>query len=84
MTKPSTTPASPALNTKTEDSLVKYESATQSGLWYWAQANDIDGGKSFGVVAQANGFPESEAHDDWFAHFKDADAVAKLLAQGKL
>lgn len=58
----------------------KYESKTQPGVHYWAQAQTIDGITSYSVVAQADGFPASEAHDDWFVDFATADAVAKQLA----
>ncbi len=36
---------------------------------------------SFMVVAQAEGYTASEAHDDWFAYYKDAMEVMKQLAE---
>ncbi len=68
-------------NPSTPDKPTRYESATQPGLFYWAERNGIDG-KSWLVVAQANGFPASEAFDDWLANFADADAIARQLAAG--
>jgi len=59
---------------------VKYESSTQQGLFFWAEPNEIDGGKTFCIVSHAEGFPASEAHDDWFLKLEDADEVAKKLA----
>ena len=32
------------------------------------------------VVAAVDGQQATEAHDDWFANFNDADEVAKQLA----
>ena len=58
----------------------KYESRKQPGLYYWAEGQTIDGVTTYSVVAQANGYPASEAHDDWFVDFATADAVAKQLA----
>jgi len=36
------------------------------------------------VVAQAEGFPATEAWDDWFAKESDAQAIAEKLAKGEL
>ena len=35
------------------------------------------------VVSQVKGFPATEACDDWFANRKDAEDIAKGLAEGK-
>ncbi len=61
----------------------KYEAKNQPGLLFWAEPNGGGAGaiESYGVVSQANGYPVTEAHDDWFAYFKDADAIAKQLAE---
>ena len=59
----------------------RYESKLQPGLFFWAER--VDEGKpnsTWMVVQQANGFPGTEAHDDWFAKFEDADEIAKALA----
>ena len=62
-------------------SQVRFESKSQAGLFFWAEPVDSS---CFHVVAQATGYPASEAHDDWFANEKDAVEVARLLAQGEL
>ena len=58
----------------------KYESTTQPGLFYWAEAATEN---SFAVVMQADGYPATEAADDWFAKFEDADEIAQQMAAGK-
>lgn len=35
----------------------------------------------FVVVYEKKGFPGTEAHDDWFANFKDATETAKQMAE---
>lgn len=66
----------------------RFESTTQPGLFYWVETTDpmgmFGGPPSYMVVAQAEGFPASEAHDDWFGRECDALAVAELLAKGEL
>ncbi len=59
----------------------KYESTKQKGLFYWAEKIELDE-RLWGVVSQVEGYPATEAHDDWFAHQKDADECAQLLAKG--
>lgn len=60
----------------------KYESVSQPGVFFWAEEDRLGGATpSFGVVAQAGGFPATAAHDDCFTRFKDADEVARALAQ---
>lgn len=63
--------------------LTKYESPAQPGLFFWAEPNGGGAGavESYAVVSQMTGFPATEAHDDWFARFVDADEIAKQLAQ---
>lgn len=65
---------------------IKHESTTQPGLFFWAEPNGGGAGavESYGVVSQADGFPATEAWDDWFAHWQDADDVAQKLAKGEL
>jgi hypothetical protein len=62
--------------------LQKHESKSQPGLFFWAEANGGGAGadESYAVVSQMTGFPATEAHDDWFYHFKDANEIAKQLA----
>ena len=62
---------------------VKYASPTQPTLRFWAQDNReaMPGSvPSFCVEAQVDGLPVSEACDDWFANFEDADQMAQQLA----
>jgi hypothetical protein len=58
----------------------RYEARNQKGLFFWAERVP---GKvpCFNVVSQADGFPATEAHDDWFANLADADAMARELAE---
>jgi hypothetical protein len=58
-----------------------YEAPRQPGLMFWAEPNEIDGGKTWIVTSQMRGFPATDACDDWFARFADADSTAKHLAQ---
>lgn len=58
----------------------KYESQTQPGLYFWAEEIDC---VCWMVVSRAQGYPGTEACDDWFAHFKDADEIAQKLARGE-
>ena len=71
--------------TATSNTLTKYESKTQPGLFFWAEANGGGAGavESYGVVQQMTGYPATEAHDDWFGRFEDADEIARALAEGK-
>lgn len=63
----------------------KYESIIQKGLYFWAESNGGGAGaiESYGVVAQAEGFPPTEAFDDWFCHLRDADEIAQKLAKNE-
>ncbi len=62
---------------------MRYEAKNQRGLFFWAEANGGGAGaiESYCVVSQADGYPATEAHDDWFCHFADADAMARELAE---
>jgi len=64
----------------------RHESTTQPGLFFWAEPTGGREGAvaSFGVVSQANGYPMTEAWDDWFAREADADEIAQQLAKGEL
>lgn len=66
---------------KLKAAVKKYEATFQKGLFYWAEP--IDGGKCWHVVGQMTGYPGTEAHDDWFAHKKDADEIARQMAAGE-
>jgi hypothetical protein len=63
----------------------KYESTTQKGLYFWAEENGGGAGAvdSYCVVSQAEGFPATEAFDDWLCHWADADEIAQKLARGE-
>ncbi len=58
----------------------KHESLEQPGLFYWAQPNEIGTVSSYVVIAQVTGYPATEAHDDWFGNYEDADHIAYLLS----
>lgn len=69
---------------------IKHESKEQPGLFFWAEYNAPargDGSGSWMVVSQATvdgrEYPATEAFDDWFGHFSDADAIARKLANGE-
>jgi hypothetical protein len=62
---------------------VKHESVKQRGLFFWAEPVGDESG-SWMVVSQAEGYPGTEAWDDWFAYQKDADDIAQMLAKGEL
>jgi hypothetical protein len=62
----------------------KYESTTQPGLYFWAEEFDgSDGPRVWIVTQQAEGYPATEAFDDWLANFADADEIAQKLARGE-
>jgi hypothetical protein len=63
------------------DTPVKHESVSEPGLYFWAESVD----NAWMVVMEHKDHPckGTEAHDDWFAHFKDADEVAQQLAAGR-
>lgn len=65
----------------------KFESKTQPGLFFWAEPVDPDllgrldaNPGCWHVVSQVEGYPASEASDDWFRDEKDATAIARELA----
>jgi hypothetical protein len=57
----------------------KHESANEPGLYFWAERNPGPV-ESYCVMAKARRGPATEAHDDWLAHFKDADEIAQGMA----
>jgi hypothetical protein len=63
---------------------MKYESQDQPGLFYWAERCDLGNMKAFVVLAQAEGYPQTTAYDDWCSDFEGANQVAQLLAKGEL
>ena len=65
---------------KPQTSLQKYPSINETGVFFYAKESV---GGMWAVMSQSAGFPELEAHDDWFATFEDADAIAQLLAKGE-
>lgn len=75
------------LTSKLEVKERKHASVKQSGLYFWAETTDpqglFGGPPSFMVVSQAEGFPATEAWDDWFAKWDDADKMAQRLARGE-
>lgn len=64
--------------------ITKYKSKADSSVSFWAEANKIPGSKveSYTVLQQAEGFPATEATDDWLGTFEDADEIARTLAEG--
>ena len=61
---------------------MKYKSQIQSDLYFWVET--ISGKvTAYCVVSQVDGYPATEACDDWFGRKEDAEEMAKLLAQGK-
>lgn len=69
----------------TRETAPRHHSTTQPGLVYWAEPNGGGAGavESYCVVGQAEGFPPSESHDDWFANWEDANEIAAMLARGE-
>ena len=74
------------ITSPTANSIVKHESTTQRGLFFWAMENTECPGAvtSFCVVGQAGRFPMTEAFDDWLATWEDANEIAQQLAKGEL
>ena len=64
----------------------RYQSKSDPSISYWAEPNGGGGAgaiESYCVVGQAEGYPATEACDDWFANFADADEIARKLAVGE-
>jgi hypothetical protein len=60
----------------------KHTAPNDPALKFWAEKNVVPGSSvgSWAVISQVDGFPATEAHDDWFGFYKDADEVAQQLA----
>ena len=59
----------------------QYQAKSRPDLKFWPE-KIVQGLKvSWMVVAAVDGQQATEAHDDWFANFNDADEVAKQLAE---
>ena len=59
---------------------IKFQSTTQADLYFFSEPATAD---SFMVASQVDGYPGTEAFDDWLAYERDANAIALLLAEGK-
>ena len=73
MKNKTTAPAKPA----------KFQSVAQPGLYFWAeQIEQFSPNETpcFAVIAQADGYPATEAYDDWFMLRSDAEQMAQQLA----
>lgn len=65
------------------NNVTKFESKNLPGLFFWAEQEES--GKGFWiVVAQVEGYPKSEAYDDWLTNQADAEDLAKKLAEDAL
>jgi hypothetical protein len=66
--------------------LLKYRSDINPLQHFWAQAVETEQSnrKPYVVLSQVEGAPVTEAYDDWFQHFSDADEVARKLANGEI
>lgn len=65
----------------------RHESTKQKGLFFWAEpVNPLDNSPSacWHVVGQAEGYPATEAFDDWLKYQHDADDIAQKIATGEL
>lgn len=70
---------SATMNTRTDTT--KHPAPAQPGLFFWAEATDGPGGlPMYAVVSQMKGYPASDAHDDYFLSYADADALAQEFA----
>ncbi len=64
---------------------IKHRATFDRSLSFWAEPNGGGAGavQSYCVVAAVDGQDPSEAFDDWLAHWKDADEIARKLAAGE-
>jgi hypothetical protein len=64
-----------------------YLSVKQPDLIFYAEPVELHERRGFvpswGVTSKVEGFPATEAFDDWFAHEKDAEEIARKLAAGE-
>ena len=63
--------------------LVKHQSTSNPNLFFWAQGEDMGIGVSYIVMGQVNGAPQTEAFDEWFNEWHDANEIAVKLARGE-
>lgn len=68
-----------------EESNEKKVYRNKDGVMFWAEKvpDDFGGIESWAVIQQAEGYPATEAFDDWFTNFDDANEMAKMLANGE-
>jgi hypothetical protein len=64
----------------------KFESTTQPGLFYWVEqiSSPLAVYTCFHAVSQMEGYPVTEAFDDWLMNRSDAEEIAEKLAKGEL
>lgn len=76
------TPASPGKATTKElqQGAPRYPSTSEPGVEFWAEKDHFG---FWCVLSQAPGAPATEAQDDQFTSFKDADEIAQMLAKGE-
>ena len=66
-------------------SAVRFESASQPGLFFWAERESMKNGTDYFVIyAQAEGGEKTEAFDDWLCDEGEAQNIARQLASGDL
>lgn len=58
----------------------KYESISQPGAYYWAEKTIDKLNDHWAVISKVEGYPATEAWDDWFMREEDADDIARRLA----
>ena len=58
----------------------QYQAKSRPDLKFWPEKIVQGLNVSWMVVSAVDGASATEAHDDWFANYKDADEVAKQLA----
>ena len=63
--------------------VTKWRCVVEPSVQFWVEAIEEGMGVLFHVVCQFDGYPATEAFDDWFATREDAEAIAKLLAEGR-
>jgi hypothetical protein len=56
------------------------EYTNEEGVKFWAEYDPEV--KAWVCIQQVDGYPETEAHDDWFGRKEDAENICKKLANG--
>jgi hypothetical protein len=65
--------------------IIEYESKITPELYFYAKLTADNAGRpAWMIVSQLHGGPEIEAFDAWFDNLKDADKVARQLANGEI